>query len=166
MNTSHFWPPWALGLTALSEPYQTTSARPGPPALIHGKMLTMGRGARPLPARAALTYAWRWVGSRLLPTQATKRLRALSIDATTKLAASPASAGTPLAMVIRRLGSPHGLAVDGASRKVRFPAASGVPMLRSMLALPVPGSVGPKAAWKTLPVTRSIAGYPSAPKGA
>src|SRR6266581_7247082 len=40
MNTFHAWPIWLLGSTCLSEPYQTASARPGPPALIQGNTLT------------------------------------------------------------------------------------------------------------------------------
>src|SRR5438045_2812902 len=38
-KTFHDWLLWLLGSTCLSEPYQTASARPGPPALIHGNTL-------------------------------------------------------------------------------------------------------------------------------
>src|SRR5206468_3356141 len=51
MKTFHFWPDWLLGSTLLSDPYQTASARPGPPALIQGKTLT----ASPVPVDASLT---------------------------------------------------------------------------------------------------------------
>src|SRR4029077_8669636 len=36
MNTFQAWPEWLLGSTDWSEPYQTASAPPGPPALFHG----------------------------------------------------------------------------------------------------------------------------------
>src|SRR5438132_7862758 len=51
MKTFHDWLLWLLGSTFLSEPYQTASARPGPPALIHGKTLT----ASPVVIEASLT---------------------------------------------------------------------------------------------------------------
>ena len=51
MKTFHVWPLLPLGSTFLSEPYQTASARPGPPALIHGKTLT----ASPVADEASLT---------------------------------------------------------------------------------------------------------------
>src|SRR5919197_1301337 len=54
MNTFQAWPDWLLGSTLLFEPYQTASARPGPPALIHGNTLT----ASPVPVDPSLT----WVG--------------------------------------------------------------------------------------------------------
>jgi hypothetical protein len=108
----------------------------------------------PLFALATLMYAWSWLGSVLLPTHATYRFRAESMEVTTKFAAAPESSATPEATVIRSLAS-----FGGVSRNVRFPAASGVPMLSLIL--------GPSyVAWNTLPVTWSIAGYPSAPNGA
>src|SRR5438445_12318395 len=69
MNTFHSWPAATLGSPFLSDPYQTASARPGPPALIHGKTLTasplvrvppltctgLAQSRQPLPALAALT---------------------------------------------------------------------------------------------------------------
>src|SRR5213592_2033672 len=51
MKTFHDWLWWLLGSTILSEPYQTASARPGPPALIHGKTFT----ASPVALDASLT---------------------------------------------------------------------------------------------------------------
>src|SRR2546426_6071634 len=51
MKTFHDWLLWLLGSTFWSEPYQTASARPGPPALIHGKTLT----ASPVVVEASLT---------------------------------------------------------------------------------------------------------------
>ena len=44
MKTSQLCPDWLLGSTVILEPYQTTLARPGPPALTHGKTLTMDGG--------------------------------------------------------------------------------------------------------------------------
>jgi hypothetical protein len=40
MNAFHDWLESLLGSAFLSDPYQTASARPGPPALIHGNTLT------------------------------------------------------------------------------------------------------------------------------
>src|SRR3954468_12665414 len=40
MKTFHLWPDFELGSATLSEPYQTASARPAPPACSHGKMFT------------------------------------------------------------------------------------------------------------------------------
>src|SRR5437588_8488640 len=54
MNTFQDWLLWLLGSTFWSEPYHTASARPGPPALIHGKTLT----ASPVVVEASLT----WIG--------------------------------------------------------------------------------------------------------
>ena len=51
MKTFHDWLLWLLGSTFLSEPYQTASARPGPPALIHGNTFT----ASPVVVEASLT---------------------------------------------------------------------------------------------------------------
>src|SRR2546422_10377467 len=51
MNTFQACPDWLLGSTFLSEPYHTASARPGPPALIHGKTFT----ASPVAKEASLT---------------------------------------------------------------------------------------------------------------
>src|SRR6266851_2440969 len=98
MNTFHAWPFWLLGSTFLSEPYQTASARPGPPALIHGKTLTASpvdvlpsltctgivQFVQPLAAEATLTKTWRLAGmpSLGLIAHTTNRLRAVSIDST------------------------------------------------------------------------------------
>src|SRR6266513_6203886 len=51
MKTFHDWLLWLLGSTFLSEPYQTASALPMPPALIHGKTFT----ASPVVDDASLT---------------------------------------------------------------------------------------------------------------
>src|SRR5438045_8751738 len=94
MRTCHFWPDWLLGSTLLSDPYQTASARPGPPALIHGKTLTASpvpvepsltctggvQFDHPLAALAPLTTTCRFVQSLALIFQTTYRLRAESID--------------------------------------------------------------------------------------
>src|SRR5438477_8193272 len=96
MNTFQACPVWLLGSVFLSEPYQTASARPAPPALIHGKTFTASPVAvepsltctggvhafQPLAALAALTKTCRSDGTSELTHQTTKRLRALSIDAT------------------------------------------------------------------------------------
>src|SRR5712691_686985 len=98
MKTFHDWLLWLLGSTFLSEPYQTTSALPAPPALIHGKTLTASpvsvepsltctgvvQIVHPVAALAALTHTCRSPGSLLLMHQTTKRLRALSIETTEK----------------------------------------------------------------------------------
>src|SRR5689334_14020085 len=51
MNTFQDWFMWLLGSTWRLEPYQTASARPAPPALIHGKTLV----ASPVVVEASLT---------------------------------------------------------------------------------------------------------------
>src|SRR5438128_7731333 len=98
MKTFHAWPFWELGSTFLSEPYQTASARPGPPALIQGNTFTASpvvvdpsltcTGAvhfvHPLAALAALTKTCRRLGVLLLMHQTRTRLRALSIERTEK----------------------------------------------------------------------------------
>ena len=53
MKTFHDCPFWLLGSTLLSDPYQTASARPGPPALIHGNTFT----ASPVAVEPSLTCA-------------------------------------------------------------------------------------------------------------
>src|SRR6267378_3829494 len=86
---------WLLGSTCLSEPYQTASARPGPPALIHGKTLVASPVAvvpsltwtgrlhtvQPVDALDALTKTWRSAG---VPDMAhtANRFRPVSIDTT------------------------------------------------------------------------------------
>src|SRR2546421_7440968 len=98
MKTFHFWPDWLLGSTLLSDPYQTASARPGPPALIHGNTLAASpvpvdpsltwtglvHLVHPVAADAPLTNTWRWEGwlLSLSRTHTTKRFRAESMDAT------------------------------------------------------------------------------------
>src|SRR5438128_6972460 len=99
MKTFHAWPFWELGSTFLFEPYQTASARPGPPALIQGNTFTASpvpvdpsltctgrvQFVQPDAAEAALTKTWRCDGvlwSRLSTTQSTNRFRAVSMDRT------------------------------------------------------------------------------------
>src|ERR1700716_4310268 len=96
MKTFQDWLLWLLGSTCLSDPYHTASARPGPPALIHGKMLVASpvlvrpsltwTGAvhlvHPLAALEALTKTWRRAGSLLPTAHTTTRLRPESIDST------------------------------------------------------------------------------------
>src|SRR5439155_201985 len=100
MKTFHAWPLCELGSTFLSWPYQTASARPGPPALIQGNTFTASpvevepsltctgvvQLSHPLAALAALTKTSRCLGWAASPVshQTTKRLRALSIDTTEK----------------------------------------------------------------------------------
>src|SRR5947207_2618778 len=95
MKTFHDWLLWLLGSTCLSDPYQTASARPGPPALSHGNTFVASPVAvdasltctgvvqlrQPDAAEAALTYTCRCAG---VPSTAktTKRLRAESIETT------------------------------------------------------------------------------------
>src|SRR5260221_14362395 len=94
MKTFHAWLLWLLGSACLSDPYQTASANPGPPALIQGKTLVASpvivepsltctggvQLVQPLAALAALTKTWRWAGLLLLTFQTTCRLRAASIE--------------------------------------------------------------------------------------
>src|SRR5436305_8112378 len=96
MKTFQLWPDWLLGSTAMFEPYQTASARPGPPALIHGKTLTREGGRltctgvlqrrQPLAVLAALTNTCQSPGPGELPglctSQHTWRLRAASMERT------------------------------------------------------------------------------------
>src|SRR2546423_14386639 len=97
MKTFQLWPNWPLGSALRFCPHQTASARPGPPALIHGKTFTASPVAvdasltrtggvqllQPEAAEAALTYVWRCPGfdEPASSVHATKRLRAESIDA-------------------------------------------------------------------------------------
>src|SRR5438552_17481010 len=153
-KTFQAWPDWLLGSTFKFDPYQTASARPGPPALIQGNTFTREGGRltwtgavqclHPPAALAALTNTCRWEGVSESTANATKRFRALSIERTLKsVSGEPARLS---AMWISFEVSPL-----GPSRKVRSPAAFGVPMLSRRL-LPLP------AAWKTWPVTWSMAG--------
>src|SRR5207245_10022985 len=96
MNTFQAWPDWLLGSTFLLDPYQTASARPGPPALIQGKTLTASpvwveasltwtggvQADQRLAALAALTRTCRFVQSLELMHQTTGRLRAESMAST------------------------------------------------------------------------------------
>src|SRR5256886_381488 len=100
MKTFQDWLLWLLGSTRLSDPYQTASARPGPPALSHGKTLVASPVAvepsltwtgavhtvHPLAALEALTNVWRRGGSLLagLTVHTTSRVRAESIERTEK----------------------------------------------------------------------------------
>src|ERR671937_398017 len=114
MNTFHACPALVLGSMFLLEPYHTASARPGPPALIHGKTFTASPVAvdpsltwtglvhlvHPVDAAAALTKTWRCEGFvRLLSrTHATNKFRAVSIDATEN--STSGESGSPLAIGI------------------------------------------------------------------
>src|SRR5437899_12140834 len=97
MKTFQAWPDWLLGSTFLLDPYQTASARPGPPALIQGNTLVASpvvvdasltwtgwvHLVQPLAALEALTKIWRCFGVPLTAQTAT-RLRAVSIVRTEK----------------------------------------------------------------------------------
>src|SRR5438093_12631905 len=140
MKTFHDWLWWLLGSTFRSEPYQTASARPGPPALIHGKTFTASplevtpsltctgvvQLVQPLAGLAALTKTWRRLGVLLLMHQTTKRLRALSIDSTEKSVSGELAVSAILMSFVRSCPVPV------ASRKWSVPVASGVPMFRNM----------------------------------
>src|SRR5919197_6722425 len=96
MNAFHACPALVLGSTFLLDPYHTASARPGPPALIHGKTFTASPVAvdpsltctglvhlvHPVAAEAALTKACRREGVLLPITHVTYRFRAVSMDRT------------------------------------------------------------------------------------
>src|SRR3989454_328603 len=167
MKTFHAWLLWLLGSTFLSEPYQTASARPGPPALIHGNTFTASpvvveasltrtgvlQLIHPLASLAALTKTWRWLGVLLLMHQTTKRLRALSIESTEKSVSGELAVS---AILMSFFGS--GVPLIVASRKCSVPAASGVPIFKNRPFAVQPASGVQPAAWKTLPVTWSIAG--------
>src|SRR5919198_5656356 len=175
MNTFQAWPDWLLGSTFLFDPYHTASARPGPPALIHGNTLTASpvpvdpsltrTGAvqvrHPLFAEAALTKICRCDGVSLSIAHTTKRLRALSRESTVN--STSGEPGRLSATWIRPPALPLGWAASGASRKCRSPVASGVPMF-SMRSY-VPSPLGSPAVSNTFPVCWSMAGYPSDPKG-
>src|SRR5437588_9495177 len=76
MKTFQACPALVLGSMFLFDPYHTASARPGPPALIHGNTLTASpvpvepsltwtglvQFVHPLAADAALTNVWRSAG--------------------------------------------------------------------------------------------------------
>src|SRR5207245_2033474 len=167
MKTFQLWPDWLLGSTFMFEPYQTASARPGPPALIHGKTLTASpvivdasltrtgllQLVQPLAALAALTKTCRCAGVLLLMHQTTMRFRALSIDRTEKrVSGEPVGVSAILISLVR--SCPVGV----ASRKWSVPLESGVPIFRNRPFDVQPTEVIQPAAWKTLPVTWSIAG--------
>src|SRR5437773_408058 len=161
MKTFHAWPLCELGSTFLSWPYQTASARPGPPALIHGNTFTASpvvveasltcagvvQLVHPLAALAALTKTCRRLGVLLLMHQTRTRLRALSIESTEKRVS-----GEPVGVSAILMSFVRSCPVPVASRKCNVPVASGVPMLRKMPFDPQLFVVQP-AAWKTLPVT-------------
>src|SRR5437899_9023588 len=145
MNTFQACALWMLGSTFLSEPYHTASARPGPPALIQGNTFTASPVAvepsltcssgvqfrQPLAAEAALTKTCRWAGvvPGELSAQATNRLRAVSMDSTVNNVSGELGRLSAMWIRLSLFGPPT--RVVGASRKVSFPLASGVPMLRS-----------------------------------
>src|SRR4051812_17595344 len=127
MKTFQLWPIWLLGSTLLSDPYQTASARPAPPALIHGKTLTASpvpvdpsltftggvQVAQPVAALAALTKTCRRAGLSALIFQTTWRLRAESMESTANRVS-----GDPMrlsAIWISLLRSPLGFAGVGLS---------------------------------------------------
>src|SRR5947208_11526458 len=145
MKTFHAWPLCELGSTFLSWPYQTASARPGPPALIHGNTFTASpvvveasltctgvvQLVHPLAALAALTKTCRWLGVLLLIHQTRTRLRALSIESTEKrVSGEPVGVSAILMSFFRSCAVP--VAVVVASRKWSVPLASGVPMFRNI----------------------------------
>src|SRR6266480_2318891 len=141
MKTFHDWLLWLLGSTFLSEPYQTASALPGPPALSHGKTLTASpvlveasltctglvHFVQPVAALAALTKTCRRLGFELLMHQTRMRFRALSIDSTEKRVS-----GEPVGVSAILMSFFKSCPVPVASRKWSVPVASGVPMLRKM----------------------------------
>src|SRR5436190_21577864 len=110
MKTFQAWPLWLLGSTCLSEPYQTASARPGPPALIHGKTFVASPVAgepsltwtgavhcvHPLAALDALTNTWRSAGLSLSTAQTANRLRAESMESTERR-----TSGSPVVSAMR-----------------------------------------------------------------
>src|SRR2546430_4319131 len=162
MKTFHDWLLWLLGSTFLSDPYQTASALPGPPALIHGNTLTASplvvdasltctglvHFVQPVAALAALTKTCRLLGFELLMHQTRIRLRAVSIERTEKRVS-----GEPVGVLAILINFVRSCPVPVASRKCRVPVASGVPMFRKIPFAVQPFPVVHPAAWKTLPVT-------------
>src|SRR5437879_2614198 len=139
MKAFHAWPFWLDGSTDLLDPYQTASARPGPPALIHGNTLVASpvvvdpsltwTGAvqlvQPLAALDALTNTWRWAGLELPTAHTTCRLRPLSIERTEKsVSGDPLGVSAILTSLVRSWPLPV------ASRKCSVPVTSGVPIFR------------------------------------
>src|SRR6266478_6121389 len=139
MKTFQAWLLWLLGSTCLSDPYHTASARPGPPALIHGDTLVASpvtvepsltcTGAvqlvHPLAALAALTKTCLRAGLLLLTFQTTVRLRAVSIERTEKRVS-----GDPFGVSAILMSFVKSAPLPVASRKCSVPVASGVPMFR------------------------------------
>src|SRR5437764_15271280 len=112
MNTFHDCPAFVLGSMFLFSPYHTASARPGPPALIHGNTFTASpvpvdpsltwtglvHLVHPVAAEAPLTNTCRcegWLLS-LSRTHTTKRFRAVSMEAT--LNSTSGESGRPFAI--------------------------------------------------------------------
>src|ERR1700682_2360319 len=120
MKTFHTWWLWLLGSTWRFDPYQTASARPGPPALIQGKTLVASpvvvepsltwTGAvhvfHPLEALDALTKVWRNAGSELLTAQTATRLRLVSIESTEKRVSGGAVVSAILTSLVRSWPDP------------------------------------------------------------
>ena len=120
MNTFQACRPWLLGSTLLSDPYHTASARPGPPALIHGNTFTASPVAvdpsltwtgavqfvQPVAAEAPLTKTCRRDGVELPMAQVTNRFRAVSIDSTVNRTSG--EPGRPSAMWMRLSALPFG----------------------------------------------------------
>src|SRR5207245_4633783 len=168
MKTFQTWLLWLLGSTCLSDPYQTASARPGPPALSHGKTLVASPVAvepsltwtgavhrvHPLAALEALTKVWRKAGLLLLTVHTTSRLRPESIDRTEKRVSGEPVGVSAIWTSFVRSWPPAPL----SSRKRSLPDASGVPMFIHSPLDVHPLLVVQPAAWKTLPVTWSMAG--------
>ena len=138
MKTFQDWFLWLLGSTCLSDPYQTASARPGPPALSHGKTLVASPVAvepsltwtgavqvvHPLAALEALTKVWRRAGLLLLTVQTTSRLRPESIDRTEKSVSGEPVGVSAMWTSFLRSRPPAPL----SSRNFKVPVESGVPM--------------------------------------
>src|ERR1700730_7707750 len=111
-------------------------------------------------ALAALTNTCRLLGSLLLMHQTANRLRLLSIDTTEK-----SVSGEPVGVSAIFISLVRFWPVPVASRKWSVPPESGVPMFKYKTFDVQPAPVVQPAAWKTFPVTWSMAGYPSAPNG-
>ena len=140
MKTFHDWLLWLLGSTCLSDPYQTASARPGPPALSHGKTFVASpvavepsltwtgavHAVHPLAALEALTNVWRSAGSLLagLTVQTTSRLRPESIERTEKSVSGEPVGVSAMWTSFLRSWPPAPL----SSRNFKVPVESGVPM--------------------------------------
>src|SRR2546425_7856927 len=135
MKPFHAWPCWLLGSTSLSDPYQTASAIPFPPAFSQGKTLVASPVAvrpsltctaglhlvQPVEALEALTNVCRSAGFELLMVQTAKRFRLASMETTeNRVSGDPVGVSAILTSFFRSWLPP-----PASSRKSSVPVLSG-----------------------------------------